>query len=126
MTVHDIGSVLLVTCAVMAIVFCTGYHLSTNGGWNDTEEGRHLMYFTASIAAILTMYTVKIISGSDAVWFEIIRLIIFVSFPIVLGWRLAMLWRYQFRFWLRARRRDKDGRPDDRTGPGRVPTEEQR
>jgi len=124
MTIHDIGSVMLVVCALLSTTFVAGYYLTTD--WKSTDVGRHLMAFSMSESAILLMYTARIIAGHDAVWFQIIRLLVFLSFPVVLAWRLVILLRYQLRPWVEERRKEQDGYLDDREGPGRVSTEEQR
>lgn len=108
---HNIGSILLIVCAVMSLTFVVGYHLTTD--WRATEVGKHLMAFTASESAILTMYSARIIAGADAPWFEFVRLIVFISFPVVLGWRLAIMWRFSVKPWMEARRdRNDDGNGD--------------
>lgn len=95
MTVHDAGSWVIVLCAVLSLTFVVGYHFSAL--WWKTEVGKHLMSIAASEAAILTTQSIRVISGVDSQCFEIFRLIVFLSFPMVLSWRLMILWKLQIR-----------------------------
>lgn len=111
MTAYTVGSVLVVLCAVMAVLFCIGYHLTTD--WRASEIGKHLMAFSLSEAAILVLSTIRFIVGADAPWFEFVRLVVFLSFPVVLAWRLIIIWRFSVKPWLEVRRGRNDGSNDD-------------
>jgi hypothetical protein len=88
-----VGNVLLGISTVEAITFCLLYHLSST--WWRTEAGRHLMAFTAVIAAVLSLVMVRIVIGADPPWFAWLRVAVFGLVPWVLGWRLWLLWRAQ-------------------------------
>lgn len=97
-----LGTVLIVASAVMAVTFCVAYHLSAR--WWRSEEGRHLMSFTAVIAAVLILWTIGALTPAHGPWWLVLRLVAFSGVPIVLAWRLLMLYRLQIRPAFRRRK----------------------
>lgn len=95
MSVRDIGSWVLVLCAVLSLIFVIGYHFSAF--WWETEVGKHLMSIAASEGAILTTQSLRIIFGLNQDWYEAVRLVVFLSLPVVLTWRLVILWKLQIK-----------------------------
>lgn len=89
------GSVLIVVAALQAVEWLVAYHRTTGGAWRRTQMGRHLMAFMASIAAVLAVWSTAVVLdalGFDLpTWFDVLRLAVFVSIPIVLAWRRVLL-----------------------------------
>jgi hypothetical protein len=121
--VHAVGNIFLVLCAFMSLAFVVIYQLTAN--WRATQVGRHLMAIAASETAILLSTTIRLFFGTN-VYFELVRLLIFLSFPVVLAWRLVILWKYQVKPQMEARRIRRARHLDDRSGSGGLPPEEQR
>lgn len=90
-----LGTALILLSAVLATVFCPLYHLTAP--WRDSEAGRHIMSFTAVIALVLDLWTIGALTPAHGQWWQIVRIIAFALVPVVLGWRLWMLWRLQIR-----------------------------
>lgn len=93
--IHAAGSVVLVICAVLSMTFVVVYHYSAV--WWRSEVGKHLMAIASSETAILTTQSIRLIIGEDTSWFSFIRLVVFLSFPVTLIWRLWILWKLQIR-----------------------------
>lgn len=111
-TQQIVGNVLVIVSTLLALAIVVLYHLSSP--WRRSEAGRHLMTFTAVIAVVLLLTAIRVVAGAglDTPWFQWVRTVVFVGVPIVLAWRLAILWRAQFRgrSWaeIRGRRRHVD------------------
>lgn len=92
-----VGNGLVVLTTVLAWLFVVLYHLSSP--WWRSEAGRNLMSMMAVIAAVLSLSAVRIVIGadSDTPWFIWLRVLTFAATPLVIGWRVWMLWRVQFR-----------------------------
>lgn len=68
--------------------------------WRRTELGRHLMIYAILIATILTFATVRHFTQAGfPQWVEWVRFAVYLSFPPVMAWRVAIQ--------IRARRRPK-------------------
>lgn len=93
------GTVLIVASAALASAFCVLYHLSAP--WWRSEEGRHTMSFTGVIAVVLTLWTIGAMTPAHGPWWLVVRLVAFSGVPLVLAWRLWLLWRLQIRPALR-------------------------
>lgn len=97
MSAVGIGSALLALTAAINTACVVAYGWTTRGGWRDSEMGRHLMCFMCSEAAILDLSVVRMVAGGagwpDPVWFRVLRLVVFVTLPVVMGWRLAIIVR---------------------------------
>jgi hypothetical protein len=91
--VRDLGSWVIVLCAVLSLTFVVTYHFSAL--WWKSEIGKHLMAIAASEFLILATQSVRVITGVQSECFELFRLFIFLSFPVVLTWRLVILWKLQ-------------------------------
>lgn len=96
-----LGSLLIITCAVMETGFCVLYHLSAR--WRGSREGRYIMAFAAEIAVLLDLWSAGVLAGADATWFQVARLVAFAGLPFVLGWQLLLLYKIQ----IRPKRRDR-------------------
>lgn len=94
-----IGTVLVAASAVLAWTIVVLYHLSAH--WWASEPGRHVMTFTASLAVVLTLWTVGLLIPTKGMWWEITRLVAFTGIPFGLGWRLRLLWKLQIKPGLR-------------------------
>lgn len=104
--IHLIGTVGLVAGAVAATLFVVAYHLSAR--WWVSEEGRHLMSFTATMAAVLTYTAVRTLTTPARELprsVEVVRALIFCTVAGLLVWRCWMLGRAQI--WASWRRRER-------------------
>lgn len=88
--IHAVGNVLIFVSTAEVLAFLVLYHLSTGGDWRHSATGRHLMAYSAAIAAVLVLSTVRIVAG-DSPWFQSLRTIVFAGIPVVFGWRLWLL-----------------------------------
>jgi hypothetical protein len=95
--VTNIGNVLLFITAALCSACALTYGWTTWGGWRDSEVGRHLMSFMISEAAILDLGVVRVAADAagwpDPSWFRALRVVVFVSLPIVAAWRLSIILR---------------------------------
>lgn len=94
-----VGSALIVVSAVLAVAWCVTYHVVTGGHWRDSEMGWSLMTFCGVIAAVLTLSTVRLVAAhlghGDPVWFQALRLAVFVGVPVSILWRFRLLMHAQ-------------------------------
>lgn len=92
-----VGDALVVSAAVLAVAFCVLYHLVAP--WWRSELGRHIMTYSAVVAAVLTLSVVRMIGGAslDTPWFGVLRLVVFGGVPAALLWRIVILLRIQRR-----------------------------
>jgi hypothetical protein len=111
-----IGNVLVHLTTLLAWAFIVLYHLSAP--WWRTEAGKHVMAFMAALAAVLTLSSLRLATGAPAqtepvTWFTWLRVLVFASVPAVIGWRVAILWRAQYRGrrWAEIRGRRQSGQP---------------
>lgn len=104
--IFTVGTALVVLSAVLAWAFCVGYHVSAR--WWESEAGRHLMSFTASLAAVLTLWAVGALTPTKGLWWDVLRLVAFTGVPLSLAWRLSLLWRRQI--WPGLRRKERGSR----------------
>jgi hypothetical protein len=88
-----IGNVLLVLSALIATAFIVVYHWSAL--WWRSHDGRHVMAFMASLAMVLDLAMLRLVVGRPE-WFEAVRTLTFVTIPVVLSWRFAILIKAQF------------------------------
>lgn len=91
-----VGGGLLVVTTLLALACPVAYQVTTRGTWRRSDVGRHLMAFMASMAAVLALSSVRFVlvtvaGRDDPAWFVWIRLIVFVSVPIVLAGRLSII-----------------------------------
>ena len=91
------GNIVVTIAAVLGWIFVVQYHLSAP--WWRSEMGRHMMTYSAVVAAVLTLSVVRIVGGAglDTPWFVLLRLIVFCGVPVAIGWRIVILWRAQRR-----------------------------
>lgn len=105
MSARYFGNGLAVLTTVLAWAFVALYHLSSP--WWRSEAGRNLMSMMGVIGAVMTLSMVRIVAGAglDTGWFVWLRTLVFAAVPVVIGWRLWMLWRvqYQGRSWAEIR-----------------------
>ena len=70
-----------------AVVGTASVIVHTRVRWRDTEMGRHLLVYMASIALVLDLSVVRIATG-DSPWFQLLRLAVFVAVPLAMTQRL--------------------------------------
>lgn len=94
---YSIGSVLLIVTALLALACVVSQALLAR--WWTTPAGRHVFAFQAVLAAVLTLWALRVwLPDNDLV--RALRSIAFVGVPVVLAWRLAIIirtWRAQRR-----------------------------
>ncbi len=94
-----LGSGLIVVSTLLALEWVIAYHRLTGGQWRHNEMGRHLMAFEGALAAVLTLSSIRIVTDlfgyPDPAWFQALRLIVFVSIPVVFVWRRWLLAKAQ-------------------------------
>lgn len=88
---------LLIVAAVEAAAAPVYYQWCTRGSWRYSETGWHLMAFMLSFAAVLVLSVLRIAVGArlDVAWFQVLRLGVFATVPVVYGWRLRVMWLAQ-------------------------------
>jgi hypothetical protein len=79
-----IGNVLVCLSAAIAT---TSVILHARVPWWRSEMGRHLMAYTATIAAVLDLAVIRMLIG-DSWWFALLRLVVFSLVPAVTAWRV--------------------------------------
>lgn len=93
------ASALIVVSAALAWAWCITYHITTRGHWRDTEFGWSLMSFCGVIGAVLTLSTIRLAAHladlHDPVWFQVLRVAVFVGVPVNILWRFRLLLRAQ-------------------------------
>lgn len=102
--IQAIGTFGLVIGAAAATLFVVLYHLSAR--WWHSEEGCHLMTFTAAVAASLDYAAVRTLTAAPRalpLGVGVIRAAIYCTIAVLLLWRLWMLYRLQIRPELRRR-----------------------
>jgi hypothetical protein len=94
------GSILAVVTTLMSLEWNIAYHRQTKGAWRRSGMGRHMMAFAAALSAVFLLasarfITVDVLGHTDPGWFQWLRLVVFTSIPIVIGWRRVLLARAQ-------------------------------
>lgn len=84
-TLSLIGSFLLVWAA---IVGTASVIVHSRVPWRSTPMGRHLMFYMVSIAVVLDLGVIGFALGRDTLWFNVLRLVVFVAVPIAMTQRL--------------------------------------
>ncbi len=97
-TLFDLGNLLLVLTALLADACVIAQAMLAR--WWQTPAGRHVMAFQAVLAAMATLWALRVWLP-DASWLLVARFAAFAGLPIVLAWRLAII----IRTW-RAKRRE--------------------
>lgn len=102
--IHRLGDIAAIIGAVAATVTCIAYHLSAR--WWESEEGRHLMSFTAALAVYLDWASYRILTSQAALLKagdDVARTVVFASVAVLLVWRFLLLGRRQiWASWRRA------------------------
>lgn len=96
--IHLLGTISLAVGSGAATLFVAAYWVSAR--WWRSEEGWHLMSFTAALALILDwlLYRNLITTARPAaIGEEIGRAAIYCAIAGLLLWRLWLLWRRQIR-----------------------------
>lgn len=103
--IRFLGNLLIVLSAILATGFVVLYWVTAP--WWRSDMGRNVQALMGVIALVLDLSVVRIfVPGAlDLLWFNLLRLVVFAFVPVVLGWRLWLLWRVQ----VRDRRRERDG-----------------
>lgn len=94
--ITTIGDLLIVATALLAAACVAAYQWVSRSAWLDSDTGRHLMSFMASITVVSGLsatraVVVDVLHQPDPAWFRGARLVAFVSVPAVLAWRLALI-----------------------------------
>lgn len=89
------GNILVVISAVEATLFCVLYHLSSP--WWLRPIGRIVMGLVGSLAAVLDLSVLRLLTGStlDTPWWLGLRTVVFTGVPAALGWLIVILIRSQ-------------------------------
>lgn len=128
----DIGNVFVFYGCFIYWAFCIGYTILAK--WWKHESGAHLFAFSFAMAIILSYVSWRIIWPAKQVEMSdlYVRAAVFATEGALATWRLSILVRSQYRVY-RMRRNELEreviserGHPDDRAGPGGLPSEEQR
>lgn len=102
--IHLLGNVAVFVAGAAAALFCLLYQFSAP--WRRSQEGWHLMCFTALHALVFGWIAFRIVAAPPRALppgQEAIRAAIFVLCAVCLVWRLALLWRRQIGPGLRRR-----------------------
>lgn len=91
-----LGSVLAVVTTLMAAEWAFAYHRQTKGAWRRTPVGRHMMAFMVALTAVFAVasirfITVDVLGHEDPAFFLWLRLAVFTSIPVLIGWRRVLL-----------------------------------
>lgn len=78
------GNVLFVWAAVVATASVV---VHARVSWWRSEMGRHLMAYMGAMAIVLDLGVIRLLAG-DSFAFQLVRLVTFISVPIVMTWRL--------------------------------------
>jgi hypothetical protein len=94
--IQYIGDVLILITAGLGVACVVAYQVTTDGAWRLSEVGRHLMAFMGSLAAALSLSVLKavvvdVLGHDDPVWFQVIRVLVFCTVPVVLAQRLHII-----------------------------------
>jgi uncharacterized membrane protein len=103
--IHLIGTIGIVAGAVSATAFVGLYHLSAR--WWHSEEGWHVMSFTAALAVVFDWLAVRTLLTDArplAPGIGVTRAVIFWAIASLLLWRLWLLYRRQIRPGLKRER----------------------
>lgn len=105
------GNAMVVLTALLAWAFCVIYHVKAP--WWRSEIGRHVMTYSAVVAAVLTLSVVRMLGGAslETPWFQLVRLFVFAGVPVAIAWRIAILLRLQRRPGRHAPDRSEGGAP---------------
>jgi hypothetical protein len=93
-----IGSTLLIASALLSLACVAAQALLAR--WWETPAGRHVMAFQGVLAAVLTLWALRVWIPDSGLIITL-RSLAFACLPVVLGWRLALI----IRTW-RAKRRE--------------------
>lgn len=107
--IHTLGNVALYVGTLAAVAFVVAYHLSAR--WWSSEEGQHLMSFTALLGVILAWLSCRALDADQpvlALGVDIARSAIYWAVALFLVWRVWMLGRKQI--WASWRRDAKEER----------------
>lgn len=98
--VLQIGDVLVLITAAIATTSVI-LHARVRPPWWTSAIGRHLMAYMAAMAAVLILAAIRIIAGAslEVPWFALLRTVVFMTVPVVMGWRLLI--QVQLSRWTR-------------------------
>lgn len=71
--------------------------LSTLTAWWRSAVGRNIMELCGVIALILVLIVIRLVVGTDALWFQILRTTVFAALPVAIIRRTLLLIRYHRR-----------------------------
>lgn len=90
--IRDIATVLILVSALGSWAFCVLY--TVVAPWWETLGGRHVFSFSAVVGAVLTVWSVGLVTGAgQSTWFQILRLAAFCGVPVVIWWQVWLLVR---------------------------------
>lgn len=84
------GNVLLILTAVLAVACVAAQALLAR--WWETSGGRHVMAFQGVLAAVLTLWALRVWLP-DLGWLVVARGLAFGGLPVVFTWRLLIILR---------------------------------
>jgi Na+/pantothenate symporter len=91
------GNVLLILTAALAVACVVAQALLAR--WWETSGGRHVMAFQSVLAAVLTLWALRVWLP-DMTWLVVARGLAFGGLPVVFTWRLLIIlktWREKHR-----------------------------
>lgn len=91
---RELGLGLLHVSAAIAVASVVLYAL-LHPGWRRSGDGHHVMAYMVSVALILAVWSVGVLAVIPP-WWEYVRLIAFMTLPVVLVWRLILIVRSYF------------------------------
>lgn len=86
---RDIGLGLLYYSAIVAVASVAAYAVM-HPGWRRSGDGHHVMSYMASVALILGVWTAGAFFDTPP-WWQSVRLVAFMTLPVVLTWRLILI-----------------------------------
>lgn len=96
------GSILAIVTVLMSLEWVIAYHRQTKGHWWGDPMGRYLMVFMAALTSVFALaatrfIAVDVLGHKDPTWFQWLRLAVFTSIPVAIGWLRVLLARAQGR-----------------------------
>lgn len=106
---RDIGTFLIIACAVGEILFCVFYSLLAP--WWHTAAGRQMFAKSAVFGLVLAVWAIGAVTrAGDQHWFQVLRLCVFGLAPLAIWRQLFLLLDINKLAW----RRTREGTRDDR------------
>jgi hypothetical protein len=78
-----------------AIVGVLSVVLHARVPWRESAMGRHLMFYMAVIAAVLSLSCFRLIFTWSQEWFFVLNVVVFALVPLAMTQRLWLQWKAQ-------------------------------